>query len=230
MTDLTVRTAAVLGSLAAIGMLTLPGVATAAVAQGKIVCWKDTSGKVIGCGDKVPAEFEASGTKELDSRGLTRKTTESADEVAQRRLRDQDAARIKAEEDRRMIIQKRQDTALLETYNNEQEIDLKRDRDLQVINLQVEQLNTALKSAVARYDEVKNRAEALEKNKRPVAPALQDDIVRATADKERLEERIEAKQKETEELRMRYAEYKKRYTDLRTGVSLVGQIPLAAKK
>src|SRR5215210_2739945 len=106
MTDLTERTAVVLGTLAAIGMLSLPGAATAATAPGKIVCWKDASGKVIGCGDKVPPEFEASGTKELDSRGLTRKTTESADEVGQRRLRDQDAARIKAEEERRMIIQK----------------------------------------------------------------------------------------------------------------------------
>jgi chromosome segregation ATPase len=226
MTDLTVRTAAVLGILAAVSMLPLPGTAAAA----KIVCWKDTSGKVIGCGDKVPPEFQTSGTKELDSRGLTRKTTESAEEVAQRRTLDQDAARVKAEDDKRMIIQKRQDTALLETYNNEQEIDLKRDRDLQVINLQVEQLNTALKSAVARYDDVKNRAEALEKNKRPVAPALKDDIVRAISDKERLEERIEAKQKEKEELRARYAEYKKRYTNLRTGVSLVGQTPVGAKK
>jgi chromosome segregation ATPase len=230
MTDLTVRTAAVLGTLAAIGMLSLPGVATAAAAQGKIVCWKDTSGKVIGCGDKVPPEFQTSGTKELDSRGLTRKTTESDVEVAQRRARDEDAARVKAEDDRKMIIQKRQDTALLETYNSEQEIDLKRDRDLQVINLQVEQLNTALKSAAARYDDVRSRTEALEKNKRAVAPALKDDLVRAISDKERLEERIEAKQKEKEELRTRYSEYKKRYTDLRTGVSLVGQTPAAAKK
>jgi hypothetical protein len=228
MRDLTVRTAAVLGTLAAVGMLTLPGPATAA--QGKIVCWKDASGKVIGCGDKVPPEFENSATKELDSRGLTRKTTESAEEGTQRRTRDQDAARVKTEEERRMMIQKRQDTALLETYNSEQEIDLKRDRDLQVINLQVEQLNTAFKSALARYDEVKSRGDALEKKKKPITPSLQDDIVRATSDKELLEERIEAKQKEIEAVRARYAEYKKRYVDLRTGVSLVGQTPVAAKK
>jgi hypothetical protein len=228
MRDLTVRTAAVLGTLAVLGMLIFPGAATAA--QGKIVCWKDASGKVIGCGDKVPPEFENSATKELDSRGLTRKTTESADEGTQRRTRDQDAARVKADEERRMMIQKRQDTALLETYNSEQEIDLKRDRDLQVINLQVEQLNTAFKSALARYDEVKSRGDALEKKKKPITPSLQDDIVRATSDKELLEERIEAKQKEIEAVRARYAEYKKRYVDLRTGVSLVGQTPVAAKK
>jgi hypothetical protein len=228
MRDLTVRTAAVLGTLAAVAMLTFSGSGTAA--QGKIVCWKDGSGKVIGCGDKVPPEFENSATKELDARGLTRRTTESAEEGTQRRTRDQDAARVKADEERRMVIQKRQDTALLETYNNEQEIDLKRDRDLQVINLQMEQLNTALKTALARYNEIKNRTDTLEKNKKPITPALQDDILRATADKELLEERIEAKQKEKEDVRARYAEYKKRYVDLRTGVSLVGQTPVAAKK
>jgi hypothetical protein len=37
-------------------------------ASGKIVCWKDNAGKVVGCGDKVPPEFQSSGTKELDSR------------------------------------------------------------------------------------------------------------------------------------------------------------------
>ena len=109
----------------------MPGMAYAAQ-QGKIVCWKDAAGKVIGCGDKVPPEYQSSGTKELDSRGVTRGTTESAEEVNKRRQKEQEAARVKSEEQRKSVDQKRQDTALLETYSNEKEIDLKRDRDLQV--------------------------------------------------------------------------------------------------
>src|SRR5215210_6689518 len=68
-----------------------------AFAQNKttIVCWKDKSGKVVGCGDKVPPEYQSSATKELDSRGITRRTTESVEEANQRRLREQEAARIK---------------------------------------------------------------------------------------------------------------------------------------
>src|ERR1044072_5577959 len=116
--------AAVLGALALFALLSLSG---PAAAQGKIVCWKDKSGKVIGCGDKVPPEFQSSATKELDSRGITRKTTESVEEANQRRAKEQEAARVKADEDRKAVDQKRQDAALLETYANEKEIDLKRD-------------------------------------------------------------------------------------------------------
>src|SRR5919106_763453 len=121
--------------------LAVPGVASAQ--SGKIVCWKDKSGKVIGCGDTVPPEFQGSGTKELDSRGLTRKQTESVEEASRRREKEQEIARTRAEEDRKALDQKRQDTALLETYSNEREIDLKRDRDLQVIDLQIEQFTVA---------------------------------------------------------------------------------------
>jgi hypothetical protein len=56
--------------------------------SGKIICWKDKSGKVIGCGDKVPPEYEDSATKELDRRGVTRKTTETAEEQAKRATQD----------------------------------------------------------------------------------------------------------------------------------------------
>src|SRR5436189_4118611 len=92
---------------------------TAHAQAGRIVCWKDASGKVIGCGDKVPPEYQSSGTRELDTRGITRKQNESVEEANKRRAREQDAAKVKTEEDRKALDLKRQDTALLETYANE---------------------------------------------------------------------------------------------------------------
>src|SRR4051812_48219312 len=106
--------AAVLGTLGAL-LLSLAGPASAQ----KIVCWKDKSGKVIGCGDKVPPEFQSSATKELDKRGITRGTIESVEETNQRRAKEQEAARIKAEEERKLTELKRQDNALLETFASE---------------------------------------------------------------------------------------------------------------
>ncbi|HEV7800689.1 MAG TPA: hypothetical protein VGP15_06405 [Burkholderiales bacterium] len=228
MRELDLRFATVLGTLA---VLTL-GVSAPADAQGKIVCWKDKSGKVIGCGDKVPPEFQSSATKELDSRGVTRKTTESVEEANQRRLREQDVAKIKADEDRKLVDRHRQDTALLETYSNEKEIDLKRDRDLGVLDLQIEQFATSLKGTTQRYTEVKARADTFEKAKKPLPMPLKDELAKATADKQRVEQNIEAKQKEKEELRERFAAYRKRYTELRSGVQAVppSQAPVAAKK
>ena len=194
--------------------LALPGIAAAQ--GGKIVCWKDKSGKVIGCGDKVPPEFQSNSTKELDSRGVTRKQTESVEETNRRRDREQELARSKAEEDRKALDQKRQDTALLETYTNEKEIDIKRDRDLQVLDLQIEQLGVALKNTTQRYNEAKGRLDMVEKNKKPVAPSLRDELARVTSEKQRFEESIQQKLREKEELRSKYTEYRKRFTELRT--------------
>jgi chromosome segregation ATPase len=194
--------------------LALPG--TAAPAQsGKIVCWKDKSGKVIGCGDTVPPEYQGSGTKELDSRGITRKQTESVEEANRRREKEQDITRSRADEDRKALDQKRQDTALLETYSSEREIDLKRDRDMQVIDLQIEQFTVALKNTTQRYNETKARADVVEKNKKPLPANLKEELARVGSDKQRFEQSIQAKQREKEELRNKYAEYRKRFAELR---------------
>src|SRR5688572_18971203 len=142
MLESTRRTATFLTVAALTGLVAVCG--TAQAQSGRIVCWKDASGKVVGCGDKVPPEFQGSATRELDSRGVTRKQTESAEEANRRRAKEQEAAKIKAEEDRKALDQKRQDTALLETYASEKEIDAKRDRDLLVIDGQIEQLTGAL--------------------------------------------------------------------------------------
>jgi hypothetical protein len=197
-------------------------------ASGKIVCWKDNAGKVVGCGDKVPPEFQSSGTKELDSRGVTRKTTESVEDAARRRDRDKETAKMKAEEDRKALDQRRQDTALLDTYANEKEIDVKRDRDLGVIDSQIEQLNNALKTMTPRYSDVKTRHDAAEK-KGKLAPVLKDELERVAGEKQRLEKAIEAKHKEKEELRQRFADQRKRYTELRhQGPTASATAPAAA--
>jgi chromosome segregation ATPase len=208
------RIAALFAATALTGALVLAG--TAQAQSGRIVCWKDKSGKVVGCGDKVPPEYQSSATRELDSRGVTRKQTESVEDANRRREQEQAAAKVKAEEDRKALDQKRQDTALLETYASEKEIDAKRDRDLQVLDLQIEQLTGALKNTVQRYNDSKGRIDALEKSKKPVPPPLKEEFGRVSAEKERFEQSIANKNKEKEELRVKYTEYRRRYTELRS--------------
>jgi hypothetical protein len=203
-----------LGAAVVAGALVLPGAVHGQ--SGKIVCWKDKSGKVIGCGDKVPPEFQGSGTKELDSRGVTRKQTESVEEAARRRDKEQELAKVKVEDDRKALDQRRQDTALLETYASEKEIDAKRDRDFQVLDLQIEQLQGAVKNATQRYNDAKGRADSLEKHKKPLPAPLKEELARVTAEKNRFEQSIINKNKEKEELRVRYADYRKRFIELRS--------------
>jgi hypothetical protein len=215
MLELTKRTATFLTLSALTGLMAVCG--TAQAQSGRIVCWKDASGKVVGCGDKVPPEYQSSGTRELDSRGVTRKQTESVEEANKRREREEQAAKVKAEEQRKALDQKRQDTALLETYASEKEIDAKRDRDLLVIDGQIEQLTGALRNTSQRYSETKGRVDATEKAKKPVPQGLKDEFSRVTAEKERFEQSIANKNKEKEELKVKYAEYRKRFTELRAG-------------
>ena len=77
---------------------------------------------------------------------------------------------------------RRLDAALVNSFTSEKEIDVKRDRDLQVVELQINQLRMSLKN---------------------------------TADRKGVEQNIAAKEKEQSEIRARYAEYKKRFAELK---------------
>lgn len=209
------------GIFSAILALALAVAAGSALAQskGKIVCWKDKSGKTVGCGDSVPPEYQLSATKELDKRGVTRKTTESAAEQAAKvKAPDVDLAKQKAqteEEQRKLAEQRRQDNALINTFANEKEIDVKRDRELQSLELQLGQLKGSLKNANDRQAEINARSDALEKSKKPVPDNVKAEKAQAAEDIQKLQQRVAAKEKEMAEIRARYAEYRKRYSDLK---------------
>ena len=181
----------------------------------KIVCWKDKSGKVVGCGDTVPPEYRDAGTKELDKQGITRRTNESAAEAEARRAKEQASGMSKADQERRATEQKRKDTALLNTYTNEKEIDLKRDRELKAIEQNIAQQQAALKLADERL------ADATKRNSK-------EDIARAERDKATITKGIASKESEKGDVAKKYAEEKKRYMELK-GIPQPAESAPAAK-
>jgi hypothetical protein len=192
-------------------------VAVPAVAQTgkKLVCWKDKSGKVVGCGDTVPPEYRDNAATELDRKGVKRGTVESAEEAARRRAQEEATAKQKAEEKRRQAEQQRLDSALLNTYASEKEIDDRRNRELQQIDLSIVQLQAPLKNATDRYNDAKKRNAT-------------DDMARAGAEKAKVEREIAAKEKEKAEITERYAVQKKRYVDLRGSGQTAAAAPAGA--
>lgn len=204
-------------------------VAGDALAQKKIVCWKDKNGKVVGCGDTVPPEYQDNATKELDGRGVVRKTTETAEERAKREAAEKQTQAQKAEEKKRMAEQRRQDQALINTFSNEKEIDLKRDRDLQVIDTQLTQLRVTQKSAAARHAEAKSRVDAAAKTGKPATDFQKDELARAQSALDKAELAVVTREKEKEDVRKRYAEMRERYTQLRGGAP-AAPTTAAAKK
>ncbi|MGV3629217.1 MAG: hypothetical protein ACO1PN_16180 [Betaproteobacteria bacterium] len=214
----------VAGAGAAAALLTA---APAAQAQ-KIVCWKDSAGKVIGCGDRVPPEFQKNESKTLDNRGITRQTTVSAEEAARLKAEADKKAALKLEEDRRIAEQRRQDTALVNTYTSAGEIDVRRDRELQVVDLQIQQLKAAVKGAVDAHATQKNRYATFEKRGK-VPDNVKDDLKLAAEEEDRIKTRIADKEKDKERIAATYAQQKARFIELK-GAPAAPATPAPAKK
>ncbi|MBM3357227.1 MAG: hypothetical protein FJY54_05830 [Betaproteobacteria bacterium] len=215
------------------GLVGATGVGLGDAAAQKIICWKDKSGKVIGCGDRVPHEYRDAATQELDRRGVTRKVTESAEDAAKRRAQEEELARQKAEEEKRLADLRRQDAALLATYSSAEEIDQKRDRELQQLDAQMDQLQVALKNVTERANDLSARSAAMQKQKKPVPPALEEDIVKTNQEKERLERTIASREKEKQQIRNRYFADRKRYLEIKGSAAAPAvptPPPTAAKK
>jgi len=202
-------------------------VAHDAAAQ-KIVCWKDKSGKTVGCGDKVPPEYQDSATRELDKRGVTRKTNESAEEQAKRKAKEQETEKDRAELAKKAAEQKRQDSALINTYSDAKEIDLRRDRDLATTDSQINQLKVMHKNAVDRQKEIKGRTDAGTKAGKPATDALKEDLAHAEADQRKAEQSIADKEKEKDDIRKRYADMSARYVELKGGGQPAAPAPAPA--
>lgn len=211
-------------------LLLATGVAQAqSKGSGKIICWKDKSGKVVGCGDTVPPEYQDSATKELSQRGVTIRQSDAPLTAEQRRAQQAEAERKQAE-GQKMEEQRRSDKAILDTFTTEKEIDLKRTRDVQPLDLSLETLQTNLRNANDRQADVRVRIEQFKKNQKPVPPAVQAEFDRSEGDKAKIESQIAQKRKEIVALNQRYDEIKKRYAELTGASAKPAPQPAPAKK
>ena len=198
-----------------------------AQSKGKIVCWKGKSGKTVGCGDKVPPEYQDFASRELDKRGVTRKTNESAEEEAKRKAKEKEAEKEKTELAKKQAEQKRLDSALINTYSSEKEIDLRRDRDLSTVDGQITQLQVMHKNASSRQAEIKGRVDATTKGGKPATDHQKEDLARVEAEVRKHEHNINERQKEKEEIQKRYEAMKVRYRELKGGGGAPAPAPAA---
>ena len=204
---------------AATALIVDAGIVAAAQSTSRIVCWKDESGKVVGCGDRVPPEYRGSATKELDTRGITRKTTETPEEAAKRRAEAQERARQEAEERRRLAEERRQDRALLATYASEQEIDHRRDRELEQVEARIRQLDVSLRNVADRRADLEKRRDlaANDKHLRAGLPEIYSELDKVSAEQQRLVERIASQEKIKNSVRAHFEEQKQRFRVLKSG-------------
>jgi chromosome segregation ATPase len=190
----------------------LVAIGSAHAQSGKIVCWKDKAGKT-SCGDKVPPEFQDNATKELNKQGITVKQSATPLTPEQKKAQQAEADK-KQVENQAATEQRRRDKALLDTFTTVKEIDLKRNRDIQLLESNIEAQQTNLKNANDRQVDARTRIEQYKKENKPVPPAIQDEFDRADANKAKIQAQIAQKRKEIADKNLEYDEMKKRFSEL----------------
>ena len=203
-------------SLRAVSLIALVfalGAFQAQAQTGKIVCWQDKAGKTVGCGDKVPPEYQDNATKELNKRGITVNASDPALTPEQKKTLQTEADR-KAAENQHAAEQKRKDKALLDTFTTVKEIDLKRNRDIQLIESNIEAQQTNLKNANDRQADARNRIEQFKKENKTVPAPTQEEYDRSEAAKAKIQAQITQKRKDITDLNQQYDDMKKRFAEL----------------
>ena len=181
-----------------------------AAAQMRIFCCDDASGRKV-CGDFLPAACQGRAYEERDNRGFVSKTVEAPLTEAQQARRD--AEKVKKEEEKKKAGEERRRTlALLSTYSSEKDINFARDRSLA-------EIEKNRKESQQRLDEANKKKLVLDADKEFYkGKAIPEQVKAQIRDNEKeikaQQAAVDARLKEMEEVRVRFAEEKKRYLEL----------------
>lgn len=184
--------------------------ATPAAAQIRIYCCDDAKGRKV-CSDYLPPECQGRAYEERDSQGRVSKQVEAPLTAEQQARRAAELA--KKEEDKKKASEERRRTlALMSTYSNEKDIDNARDRALR-------ELENQLKQAQARLEEANKKKKKTDNEKefykgKPLPDQVKAQIADAEKEIKAQSDAVAAKTKEMEDVRVKFAEEKKRFLEL----------------
>lgn len=174
-------------------------------AEAKLFKWVDEKG-ITHYGETIPPEYANKETMKLE-KGRVEKREDSRDNV-KRAPKDPVAekARIEAE---------RHDSALLNSYSTEKEIDLARDRSLQQVEARTGSYATLLKSAQDNLVGLQQEHDKLIKQGRKILASLDEDIAEGNTRVSKYQSELDNNNKEIETVKARYAAEKTRFRELK---------------
>lgn len=216
-----------LAAAAAVGLLLsdampplvpLAEAATKAPANRTMYRWRDRNGN-LQTGDSIPAEYANQDVEVLNSKGVVVSVREGARTPAQREAAAAKAASEEAA--RRAIAQQRQrDQNLLATYLSVEEIQLLRDRRVDLIDSQIRVATSYLESlrgrlgklqaAAANYRPYSTRPDAS-----PLPDGVAEDLVRTMNDVRTQERNLQAKRVEITQVRAGFERDIARFKELK---------------
>ncbi|MGH8663386.1 MAG: DUF4124 domain-containing protein [Burkholderiales bacterium] len=182
------------------------------VGHAALYKWVDDKGRVQ-YSDKPPSDRDKSAVQ-MTNRGVIIKKIEPDVSAEQKKVREEDLAR-KKEEELKAAEQRRKDKALLLSFTSVQEIDMKRDREVQSLDTIIANLRGQERSLSERIADDRKRLDLYAKRKKPPPESVQEDIQRNQAQVKVLRDEIERHHQEILATRAKYEALKKRYQELR---------------
>ncbi|SFN62622.1 protein of unknown function [Formivibrio citricus] len=135
-------------------------------AEARLYKWVDENGRVQFSDKPPPAG--AKGVSELDQRGVVRKTPAKAASAG-------DAA-LRAEEQQKLIEQKRRDNALRQSFSKPEEIDFLRDRQIEAVRARLQTNKLQQQSVGEKSSRLNTQAETLSAAGKPVPDSIKSNL------------------------------------------------------
>ncbi len=188
--------------------------AFSASAEAKLYKWVDEKG-VTHYGETIPPEYANKDNVQFNDKGRVIKRNEKIN--ADERRAQEEAAAKKRISDEAALELRRHDKMLLNTYSNEQEIDLARDRNLQQVNARLTSVNLLLKSAQESQEGYRLEAGKITKNGKKIPASLQADLSEAGNKVTRLQQELAKAQEKGAAVSASFESAKVRYRELTGG-------------
>ncbi|HEX5538560.1 MAG TPA: DUF4124 domain-containing protein [Methylophilaceae bacterium] len=173
--------------------------------NGTIIKWVDEKG-VTHYGDSLPAQYSGHDNSVINSQGVLLK-------------RNQAAHAGEKPADQATLDQQRRDRALLATFTTADEIDLARDRNLQMDKTALQSLQQRLQSAKERLAANQKVADGFAQRKQAVPADLAGDMKDNQAEVAKLEDQISQRRKNMETTQKRFDDDKRRFNELKASES-----------
>ena len=185
-----------------------------ASADTKILKWVDKQG-VTHYGDRPPSFEESKSNVEMNNRGQVVK-------------RNDYTVKKTNEQGLQQGQQDRKDKILLASYTNASEIDLARDRNLEMNKAALTSLASQKENLAARIARNITTADGFKKRNKPLPANLDKEFKDATASANILDKQMAARKLEMEQTNQNYTQDKARYLVLKQPVTPIEAAPVAA--
>ena len=180
--------------------------AFSATAEAKLYKWVDDKG-VTHYGETVPPEYANKDRVQFNDKGSVVKKKVAPEEAASGK---------KTPEEQAAIEQRRKDSALLNTYSNEKEIDLALERNMQQVDARINSIHMLQKSAQESLGGYRKEAEQIKAAGRKIPASLQTDIADAEKKITQLQQDLTQAESKAAAVKATFAADKARYRELTT--------------